>query len=99
MQSICLTVNRRTWLLGFVSRGTSVRRRRALCAALVVAFAAGQIAGAAHDATTEHARCSEHGELIDLPAPPSGTSGDTRIAGTKSGPTPHHEHWPFPQAL
>lgn len=46
-----------------------MRRRSSTAAAFaVVLLVAGQIAALAHEATTRHVVCSEHGELLEAPA-------------------------------
>ncbi len=52
-----------------------MRRRSSTAAAFaVVLLVAGQLAALAHDATTRHVVCSEHGELLEAPTPSSAST-------------------------
>ncbi len=52
-----------------------MRRRSSTAAAFaVVLLVAGQLAALAHEATTRHVVCSEHGELLEAPTPSSVSS-------------------------
>jgi len=70
----------------------------------VAVFLIGQIASFAHTATTSHAVCAEHGELVDVPAAQgSAVFAAERVEGPQwhAGPqedSDHHDHcqWSAP---
>lgn len=87
-------------------RGQRHDRTRALCAALIIWFAAGQIAGVAHATETAHAVCAEHGELIDLPssrdtasAPSSERCETAKFSDAAASSIAAHQHCAFANAF
>jgi hypothetical protein len=75
--------------------------RRVVAVVTTIAFVVAGLLGMAHESTTRHVRCAEHGELVDA----HGYTGDAHapsVATTERGPgihelpgapiADHHEH-------
>ena len=85
-----------------VAADLSLARRRLFALATAMVFLVGQMAGFAHLVAVQHARCPDHGELIDVAGPPaaqlikSGIGGKPTSAGLTArdrGERGHkHEH-------
>jgi hypothetical protein len=76
---------------------------RLFAAALIVGFGFSQLLASWHEAGVRHARCAEHGEMVDVEASHGPVFNDGRTTGTVEGAetaTPsEHEHCAVALAL